>query len=182
MSLRCINSKSALLGHDLIQKQLCDYRSAYKDRPNIAIRRYLSMSHQEPLWIDTSLTHSRDFSPQHLTLPYPTSHAMEDIIYPTTVHILLSPSMTSCTVPKLSSSPLLPYYEVISRSKLWNSPKVRKPHFEYFNSSLSSLYAFDFKLELKFDPSCETPATCRHYVDSCQCDINAWRLDGGVWI
>jgi hypothetical protein len=173
---------------NFIHEQLCGHRRAHKGRPDIAVHEYLSTLHPEPLWVDRSLTLSWDFSP-----PYPATHTTKDILSPTTVHMLLSPSVTSSTFPKPSPPPLHPYYGVISRSKLHNSPMaVRKPPLwilihvnnlqnKSFIPPLSSPYALDSKSGLKFHPSGETPATCRHHVDSCWCDISAWRLGGGVW-
>ena len=109
---------------NFIHEQSC----CYTDATTKVAHEYLSTPHGEPLWIDPSLTSSRDFSPQHLPPPYPASHAMKDIISSATAYMFLSPFVTFTSFPKPSPIPLYPYYGVISRSKLQNSPiTVRKP-------------------------------------------------------
>ena len=147
--------------------------------------------YREPLWVDPSLTSSQDFSPQQLASPYPATHTTEDIISSTTVHMLLSPSITSSIFPKQSPPTLHQYYGLYldissrthqwqSRSPLWIPIHVNNLQKKSF-IPLSPPYALDLKLGLKFYHSDETPAMCGNRADSCWCDISAWRLGGGVW-
>jgi len=136
------------------------HKCANKGHSDIAVDEYLSITYQESLWIDPSLTSSRDFLPQHLAPPYPATHATEDIISSTTIHMLLSLFVTSHTFSNYHPLLSIHIMGVISWSRLQNSSMtVRKIPFKYRYMSITSkinlsslLSPLDSKLELKFHP------------------------------
>ena len=86
---------------NFIHEQSYSHRRAHKDRYDITTHEYLSILHQEPLWV----RHDEIFLP-----PYPATRATEDIIFPTTVHILLVPMYDLLHLSQAITPTLHPYY------------------------------------------------------------------------
>ena len=111
-------------------------------------------------------------------IPYHCTHCCWVPLWPT-------PSFQS-NHPLLSTHITGLYLDISSRTHQWQSESLWIPiHVNNLQNKscipLSSPYALDLKMGFKFHHSDETPAMCGNCVDSCWCDMSAWRLGGGVW-
>ena len=151
--------------------------------------KYLSIPHREPLWVDPSLTSSQYFSPQELAPLYPPTHATEDIIFLNTVHMLLSPSITSSIFLKQSTPTLHNimglYLDISSRTHQWQfeSPLWIPIHISNLQNKYSPLsppYTLDLKLGLKFHHSNKNSINVwesyRFMLVQYQCMKAMWRV------
>ena len=139
-----------------------------------------------------NLTSSQEFPPQQLAPLYPSTHATEDIISPTMVHMLLSPSITYSIFPK--QSPLLSthitglYLDISSKTHQWHSGSllwipihVNNLQNKSFILPLPSLCTW-FEIGAQISPlwwnSSNVWELCRFMLVRYQCIKT---LGGGVW-